>query len=83
MGASYSYLPVPDQPLCAGRPSACAAGPILAQAVVPVYPTDRPEQLAARVLKEEHRLYPRCVAALCEDRITWRHDGVPIMWSAH
>ncbi|KAL4447446.1 hypothetical protein ABPG75_004665 [Micractinium tetrahymenae] len=58
-------------------------GPILAQAVVPVYPTDRPEQVAARVLKEEHKLYPECVAALCEERITWRHDGVPIMWSAH
>lgn len=28
------------------------AGPILAQAVVPVYPTDSPQQLAARVLKE-------------------------------
>lgn len=55
------------------------AGPILAQAMVPVYPTDRPEQLAARVLREEHRLYPRCVAALCEDRVTWRADGIPIM----
>lgn len=57
-------------------------GPILAQATVPVYPTDRPEQVAARVLKEEHKLYPQCVAALCEGRVTWRHDGVPIMWSA-
>lgn len=58
-------------------------GPILAQAVVPVYPTDSPQQLAARVLREEHQLLPRCVAALCEDRLTWRHDGIPIMWSAH
>ncbi|KAI3429267.1 hypothetical protein D9Q98_005364 [Chlorella vulgaris] len=58
-------------------------GPILAQAIVPVYPTDRPEQLAARVLKEEHRLYPLCVAAMCDDRVTWREDGVPIMWTAH
>ncbi|KAI7843268.1 hypothetical protein COHA_003101 [Chlorella ohadii] len=57
-------------------------GPILAQAVVPVYPTDRPEQLAARVLKQEHALYPRCVAALCDNRVTWRADGIPIMWSA-
>jgi len=58
-------------------------GPILAQAVVPVLPTDSADGLAARVLKEEHRLYPQCVAALCEGRITWRHDGIPIMWSAH
>lgn len=50
---------------------------------MPVYPTDRPEQLAARVLKEEHRLYPLCVAAMCDDRVTWREDGVPIMWTAH
>lgn len=60
-----------------------AAGPILAQAVVPVFPTDSPQQLAARVLKEEHRLYPECVAAMCEGRVTWRDDGVPILWSAH
>ena len=58
-------------------------GPILAQAVVPVLPTDTADVLAARVLKEEHRLYPRCVAALCEGRVTRRHDGIPIMWSAH
>ncbi|GAB4814123.1 hypothetical protein N2152v2_001169 [Parachlorella kessleri] len=58
-------------------------GPILAQAVVPVYPTDTPQQLAARVLKEEHRLYPQCVAALVDGRITWREDGIPIMWTAH
>lgn len=96
-------------------------GPILAQAVVPVYPTDSPEKLAARVLKEvrtwcchvcivcslvynnkhihilwkkycdsdascflkyiqEHKLYPVCVAALCDGRITWREDGIPVLW---
>lgn len=45
--------------LCAALPFCPPAGPILAQAVVPVYPTDRPEQLAARVLKQEHQLYPK------------------------
>ncbi|HJS84526.1 MAG TPA: phosphoribosylglycinamide formyltransferase [Acetobacteraceae bacterium] len=34
------------------------AGPILAQAAVPVLPGDDAERLAARVLSEEHRLYP-------------------------
>jgi phosphoribosylglycinamide formyltransferase-1 len=34
------------------------AGPILGQARVPVLPGDTPESLAARVLAEEHRLYP-------------------------
>lgn len=32
---------------------------------------------------QEHLLYPACVAALVQGRITWRDDGVPIMWSAH
>ncbi len=37
-------------------------GPILGQARVPVLPGDTPETLAARVLVQEHRLYP---AVLC------------------
>ncbi|MDI9234993.1 phosphoribosylglycinamide formyltransferase [Limnohabitans lacus] len=37
-------------------------GPILDQAVVPVMADDTPEQLAARVLTQEHLIYPRAVA---------------------
>lgn len=37
-------------------------GPILAQAVVPVLPNDTPDVLAARVLTQEHRIYPQAVA---------------------
>ena len=37
------------------------AGEIVAQARVPVTPDDTPETLAARVLDEEHRLYPRAL----------------------
>ena len=37
-------------------------GPILAQAVVPVMPGDSPDTLAARVLTQEHRIYPQAVA---------------------
>ena len=51
----------------------------MAQRVVPVLPYDTADDLAARVLKEEHELYPEVVAALCEDRISWRDDGVPII----
>ncbi|KAK9821143.1 hypothetical protein WJX81_008003 [Elliptochloris bilobata] len=58
-------------------------GPILAQRVVPVLPTDSPARLAARVLAQEHALYPEAVAALVDGRITWREDGIPILWSAH
>jgi phosphoribosylglycinamide formyltransferase 1 len=39
-------------------------GPILDQAVVPVLPEDTPQTLAARVLTQEHRIYPRAVARL-------------------
>ena len=39
-------------------------GPILAQAVVPVMPDDTTDTLAARVLTQEHLIYPRVVAEL-------------------
>ncbi|MEY4506396.1 MAG: hypothetical protein RL297_974 [Pseudomonadota bacterium] len=42
-------------------------GPILAQAVVPVLPEDTAETLAARVLTQEHRIYPEALAALLKD----------------
>ena len=38
-------------------------GPILAQAAVPVLPGDTPESLAARVLVQEHVIYPAALAA--------------------
>ena len=38
------------------------AGSVLAQACVPILPDDTPDSLAARVLVEEHRLYPRTLA---------------------
>ena len=39
-------------------------GPILAQAVVPVLPGDTADVLAARVLTQEHLIYPQAIAAL-------------------
>ena len=56
-------------------------GRILAQRVVPVLANDSAEDLAARVLKEEHGLYAEVVAALCDERIIWRSDGVPLIQS--
>ena len=41
-------------------------GPILAQAVVPVLPDDTADRLAARVLVQEHQIYPRAIAKLLE-----------------
>ena len=51
-------------------------GPTVAQVTVPVEAEDRPETLAARVLEQEHRLYPQVVAALCRAAIDWK-DGTP------
>ena len=39
-------------------------GPILAQAAVPVLPDDTADALAARVLTQEHLIYPRAIAQL-------------------
>jgi phosphoribosylglycinamide formyltransferase-1 len=41
-------------------------GPILAQAVVPVLPGDDEHSLAARVLTQEHLIYPRAIAQLLQ-----------------
>jgi phosphoribosylglycinamide formyltransferase-1 len=41
-------------------------GPILGQARVPVRPGDTPETLAARVLAQEHRLYPQVLRRFAE-----------------
>ncbi len=44
------------------------AGPIIAQAVVPVRPDDTAETLADRVLAAEHRLYPMAMRLVAEGR---------------
>jgi phosphoribosylglycinamide formyltransferase-1 len=41
-------------------------GQIVTQEKVPVKPDDTPEDLAARVLKVEHRLYPRALKEMAE-----------------
>ncbi len=41
-------------------------GPILAQVKVPVMPGDDPEKLAARILVQEHMLYPKIIKEFCE-----------------
>ena len=44
------------------------AGPILGQARVPVLAGDTPEVLAARVLAQEHKLYPKVLRDFVQDR---------------
>lgn len=45
------------------------AGPIVLQAVVPVEQDDTEETLAARILEQEHRLYPEAVRLYAEGRL--------------
>ena len=49
------------------------AGPIIAQAAVPVHGSDTPDTLAARVLAAEHRLYPHALSWLASGRV--RHEA--------
>jgi phosphoribosylglycinamide formyltransferase 1 len=61
------------------------AGPIIAQAAVPVLPDDSPELLAARVLKVEHRLYPHAVRLVASGAARIVHEKValdPISYDA-
>lgn len=44
-------------------------GPIIIQSVVPVLQTDTSDTLAARILKEEHRIYPRAIQLFAEGKI--------------
>lgn len=51
-------------------------GPVIAQVRVPVLPDDDAASLAARVLREEHRLYPQTLRWLAEGRVCWDGDQV-------
>lgn len=50
-------------------------GPVVVQAAVPVLPDDTEDTLAARVLREEHRIYPQAVRWFCEGRLALTADG--------
>ncbi len=45
------------------------SGPIVIQAAVPVLPADTAERLAARVLAQEHIVYPKAIRWFLEDRL--------------
>jgi phosphoribosylglycinamide formyltransferase 1 len=48
---------------------ACDEGPIIIQAVVPVFPDDTEQTLAGRILEQEHRIYPRAIQLYSEGRL--------------
>jgi phosphoribosylglycinamide formyltransferase-1 len=51
-------------------------GPIIVQAAVPVIAGDTEESLAARVLAQEHRIYPQAARWLAEGRVEFPVNGV-------
>ncbi len=51
-------------------------GPIVVQAAVPVLDADTPDTLAARVLAQEHRIYPQAARWLAQGRVTVTPAGV-------
>ena len=44
-------------------------GPIILQAAVPILDADTPQTLAARILEQEHRIFPRAVQLFAEGRL--------------
>jgi phosphoribosylglycinamide formyltransferase-1 len=52
------------------------AGPIVAQAAVPVIPGDTEDSLAARVLVQEHALYPQALRMICTGQARLEGDRV-------
>jgi len=57
----------------------CDQGPIIIQAVVPVFSDDTEQSLAARILEQEHRIYPRAIQLYAEGRL--RIDGRKVIVS--
>lgn len=57
-------------------------GPIIAQAAVPVLQGDTPGDLAARILAEEHKLYPMAVRMIAEGRVKVAGNKVEISGTA-
>ncbi len=53
-------------------------GPIIVQAAVPVHPDDDADALAARVLGQEHRIFPLAVRLIAEGRVRVVHERVLI-----
>lgn len=53
-------------------------GPIIAQAAVPVLPGDTEQTLAARVLEQEHRLYPQAIRWFLDGKLVIEGDRVRV-----
>ena len=56
----------------------CDHGPIVLQASVPVLGDDTEESLSARILEQEHRIYPEAVSLFYQERLTINGRGVRV-----
>ncbi len=65
------------------------SGPIVIQAKLPVFATDNAKTLAARVLEEEHKIYPMVIKMHTENRLTFDKNQLqldnkplikPLLW---
>ena len=80
---AYKGTQVHERVIAAGETSSGAsvhfvvpeldAGPVIAQASVPVHPSDTPDALAARVLEVEHKLYPAALRLLADGKVRLEH----------
>ena len=52
------------------------SGPTIIQAHVPIHANDTPDGLAARVLQQEHVIFPRAIRWIAEGRLTIQHGEV-------
>jgi len=55
-------------------------GPVIVQAVVPVYDDDTEETLAARILVQEHRIYPMAIRLYFSRKLMIEGRKVKVMW---
>ena len=53
-------------------------GPIIMQAAVPVYPDDTEDRLSARILAQEHRIYPAAIKLFAEGRVVIQDNTILI-----
>ena len=56
------------------------SGGIIAQAAVPVFPADSEFDLAERILREEHLLYPATIAGIASGKMTINDDKITIKY---
>ena len=54
-------------------------GPIIVQAAVPILEEDTVESLSARILEQEHRVYPQAIELMAQRRLTLEARRVRIL----